>query len=296
MRLEQLSFFVEVCRSRSISLAASRVFMSQQNISTSIRKLEQELGFELFERTHHGVNLTPQGEEVLAKAEEILKAVNDLKKIGSSKEQQLTGELRVALVPYIALPEMIVDFYRQNPATSIKTTEKSPGEVIDDLNNGLADVGFIYLRMEEELLTPELEQVKLSKDKVYLCISKKLNYPRRQYSISEVLEMKLPLIVFDSLYDWTMEALDMLEEQKPLVYQAGIQVYKRMVLAGLAAGLATKTGLEQEIVFQKGDVDALRLEGYYLVVCMLYKKNPTSPLKEEFLSTILEKFREMSTD
>ena len=81
MRLEQLQFFVEVSRCRSISLAASRLFMTQQNVSSGIRKLEAELGFDLFERTPRGVVLTPQGEEVLVKAEEIIEEVESLKMI-----------------------------------------------------------------------------------------------------------------------------------------------------------------------------------------------------------------------
>ncbi len=79
MRLEQLYFFVEVSRSRSISLAASRLFMSQQNVSTGIRKLEAELGIQLFDRTHHGVVLTPKGQEALAQAKEIIEKVGQLK-------------------------------------------------------------------------------------------------------------------------------------------------------------------------------------------------------------------------
>ena len=301
MRLEQLSFFVEVSHCQSISLAASRLFMSQQNVSTAIRKLEAELGFELFERTHYGVVLTPQGEELLVKAEAILKEIDEIKMIGRSAGEHLTGELRVELVPYIALSEMIVDFYRQNPEVTIKTIEKSPAEIIANLNNGSTDVGFVYLRREETLETLGLEQERLSRDQLYFCVSKKLNYPKRSYTITELLEKKIPLIIFDSLHAWTLEALEMISEQQqneqqPLVYRADIQLYKRMILNGLAAGFATKMGLEQEIVFSRGEVDALKLKGLYLSVCMLYRKTPTSPLKEKFLSMIREKFLELGTN
>ena len=296
MRLEQLSFFVEVSHCQSISLAASRLFMSQQNVSTAIRKLEAELGFELFERNHYGVVLTPQGEKLLVKAEMILQEIDSIKKIGRSAKKPLTGEVRVEMVPYIALPGMIVDFYRQNPAATVKTTEKSPAEIISNLNKGLADVGFIYLRKEEALETPGLEQVKFSKDQLYFCVSKKLNYPKRNYTISELLQKKMPLIIFDSLYDWTLEAFDMINEQKPLVYRADVQLYKRMILNGLAAGFATKTGLEQEIVFSKGEVDVMKIKGLYLVVCMLYKKTPMSRVKKEFLNMVRENFLELGRD
>jgi len=302
MRLEQLRFFVEVSRRHSFSLAASHLFLTQQNISTGIRKLEEELGFKLFERTHQGVILTPLGEEVLVKAEEILEQVDGLKTIGRSASKQLTGELRVELVPYIALPEIIVYFYRQNPAVTIKTTERAPAEIITNLQQDTADVGFVYLRteetlsQEEDLKTPGLVQEKLSNDQLYLCVSKKLQFPKQSYSISEILEKKMSLVIFDSLYEWTMESFGMVNAEGPLVYRADTQVYKKMIQEGLAAGFATKMGLDQEIIFKKGEVNTLRIKGAYLTVCMLYKESPTSSLKTDFISMIRTKFQEMSTE
>ena len=302
MRLEQLRFFVEVSRRHSFSHAASHLFLSQQNISTGIRKLEEELGFKLFERTHYGVVLTPLGEEVLVKAEEILEQCDALKSIGRSASRQLTGELRVDLVPYIALPEIIVYFYRQNPAVSIKTTERAPAQIISNLQEGLADVGFVYLRneeslgKEEELDTPGLVQEKLSSDQLYLCVSKKLHFPKQSYTISELLEKKLSLVIFDSLYEWTMESFGMVNAEGPQVYRADTQVYKKMIQEGLAAGFGTKMGLDQEIIFKKGEVNTLKIKGSFLTVCMLYKESPTSSLKEDFISMIRTKFQEMSNE
>jgi|GEM_PF-1589917 len=301
MRLDQLRFFVEVSRRRSFSLAASHLFLSQQNISAGIRKLEEELGFKLFERTHTGVVLTPLGEEVLSRAEDILERVEGLQTIGQVCAEQLTGELRVELVPYIALPEMIVYFYRQNPAVSIKTLEKAPADIVSSLREGTADVGFVYLRKdaslgsEEVLDTPDLVQERLSVDQLYLCVSKKLHFARQNYSIGELLEKRMALAVFDSLYDWTMESFGMLNIDDLRVYRADAQVYKKMVLEGLAAGFATKMGLDQEIIFKKGEINALRIKDMYLTVCMLYKKGCMTPLKEDFINTIRTKFHELSS-
>ncbi|MCL2751013.1 MAG: LysR family transcriptional regulator [Coriobacteriia bacterium] len=302
MRLEQLRFFVEVSRRRSFSHAASHLFLTQQNISTGVRKLEEELGFKLFERTHSGVILTSLGEEVLVKAEEILEHCEALKAIGRAASRQLTGELRIELVPYIALPEIIVHFYRQNPAVSIKTTERAPGDIITSLQDGTADVGFVYLRTEEtlgkieELETPGLVQEMLSSDQLYLCVSKKLHFPKQSYTISELLDKKMSLVIFDSLYEWTMESFGMVSAEGPLIYRADAQVYKKMIQEGLAAGFGTKMGLDQEIIFKKGEVNTLRIKGSYLTVCMLYKESPSSSLKEDFISMIRTKFHEMSNE
>lgn len=290
MRLEQLSYFVEVSRSRSFSLAASRLYMSQQNISTGIRKLEEELGFKLFERTPQGVVLTPSGKDVLAQAEDILRRVDDLKLLRHPHEKQLTGELRLDLVPYIALPEMIIEFYTHNPAAAIKTTEKSPPEIIANVQEGSTDVGFIYVREDERIKASGLKQERIAEEQLFFCVSKKLDYPQRLYTEALLLEEQMPLIVFNCLYDWTMEILAGTGGKKPRVYRADTQLYRKMILEGLAMGFATSTGIEQEIIFKKDEVDAFAIEDYFLSVCMLYKKSPTSPLKERFLALTRERF------
>ena len=296
MRLDQLVYFVEVSRCRSITLAASHLFMTQQNISAGIRKLEDELGFALFERSHFGVELTPRGQKALVVAEEILAKVDDLSTIDLSDSEQLVGELNVELVPYIALPEMIVDFYKQNPAVTIKTTEKSPIEIISNLQDGLADVGFVYARDDEEFDIPGIEQEWLTREDLYFCVSKRLKYPRKSYSVDELMVRQLPFIIFNSLYDWTMDNLSEFIERIPPIYRADVQLYKQMILEGQAAGFATKTGIKQEIVFHRGEVDAFRISEQHLIVCMLYKKENSSPLKEGFLAMVREKFREMNPE
>lgn len=292
MRLEQLTFFLEVSRSNSVSLAASRLYMSQQNVSAAIRKLEDELGFALFDRTHQGVTLTPRGQEVLVAAEEIVAKVEALKLIGQDAAEELTGELRVNMVPYIALPEMIVDFYRYNPEVSIKTSEKSPAEVIEDIRNNEADIGFVYQRMGEDLDTSGFEQEILSEDQLYICVSKKLNFPKHSYTSDAFFEKRLPLVVFNGLYDWTIETIEQMGQKNHVVYRADIQLYRKMVIEGLAAGFATKTGIDQEVVFQKGEVDMFKISGVSLIISMLYKQQPTSNLKEVFLKLAREKFCE----
>ncbi len=70
-RLEQ---FVAVAESDTLADAATRVFVTQQALSTAIRRLENELGVSLFNREHRGLTLTPAGEDLLRNARAILTA------------------------------------------------------------------------------------------------------------------------------------------------------------------------------------------------------------------------------
>ena len=63
MRIEQLQQIIEIKKQRSISKAAKSLFISQPTLSNSLSSLEQEIQVTIFERTHSGVRLTPEGEE-----------------------------------------------------------------------------------------------------------------------------------------------------------------------------------------------------------------------------------------
>lgn len=79
MYLEQLNYFIEVAKTKSMSAAGHNLHVTQQNISKSIKQLEAELGIQLFLRTPHGIFLTDIGKSVYIDALEILTQINTFK-------------------------------------------------------------------------------------------------------------------------------------------------------------------------------------------------------------------------
>lgn len=84
MNILHLRYAIEVDRTRSISKAAENLFMNQSNLSRSIRELEQSLGVTLFRRTSKGMTPTPQGEEFLAHAKEIIAKIDQVESLYQS--------------------------------------------------------------------------------------------------------------------------------------------------------------------------------------------------------------------
>ena len=62
MQLEQFEYFIEVVKAGSINAASKNVYISQQNLNKSLHSLENELGFEILNRTRRGISLTEEGE------------------------------------------------------------------------------------------------------------------------------------------------------------------------------------------------------------------------------------------
>lgn len=81
MEIRQLQYLTESVRRKSFSQAAKVLYTTQPNISKSIRKLEDELGVELFQRGNVGVELTKEGKVVYDQALQILQSVKQMEEL-----------------------------------------------------------------------------------------------------------------------------------------------------------------------------------------------------------------------
>jgi DNA-binding transcriptional LysR family regulator len=88
MNLLHLKYAVEVAKAQSISKAAENLFMSQSNLSRAIKDLEKNLGISIFKRLSKGISVTPQGDEFLQYAANILRQVDEVESIYTGGETQ----------------------------------------------------------------------------------------------------------------------------------------------------------------------------------------------------------------
>ena len=72
MTLQQLRYAITIADSTSMNEAAKQLFISQPSLSSSIRDLEEELGMELFIRSSRGITLTPEGNEFIGYARQVM--------------------------------------------------------------------------------------------------------------------------------------------------------------------------------------------------------------------------------
>lgn len=95
MEISQLRYFLELCRQCSMSKAAVALNISPQGISISIRRLEKELGVELFFRSSSGLILTEAGEAVRKEAEAV---INHVDKISNLCTVRASGKINIPIV------------------------------------------------------------------------------------------------------------------------------------------------------------------------------------------------------
>ena len=76
MKLQQLEYVIAIAQEGSITAAAKKLYQAQPNISIALKELESEIGTQIFWRTPNGMVLTPEGEDFLVRAKEIVESMH----------------------------------------------------------------------------------------------------------------------------------------------------------------------------------------------------------------------------
>src|SRR4051794_35073816 len=123
MRLRQLESFVWVARLRSFRAAAERLHMTQPGVSIRIQELEKEVGASLIDRSKRGVNLTAEGRDCLAYAEQILSWSAELCLRAQSKNPRGRVSLGVSeMVAHTWLSDLLATMNSRYPEVQIDPT------------------------------------------------------------------------------------------------------------------------------------------------------------------------------
>ena len=175
MNFTQLNTFITVVETGSFQKAAATQYISQRAVSQSIGKLENELGFKLFERGKNKISITSQGQEFFLKTREILHSfsveINSLRHEAATTYQ----ELKVGYFsPFegALLLQKIFDANQKQPELKIKITEESIEHLISDVSLGILDLAFILDYGEQEFLTKNLTNKSIFQSKMVIGVSK----------------------------------------------------------------------------------------------------------------------------
>ena len=146
--LRQLTYLVELADRLNFRAAAEAQFVTQSTLSAGIKELESLLVTQLVERDKRHVRLTAVGEEVVARARELLSGATDLAAAARSAGAPLSGPLRLGAIPTIApflLPEVLPLLRRAHPALKLYLREDLTDRLLGRLRAGSLDVALIAL-------------------------------------------------------------------------------------------------------------------------------------------------------
>ncbi len=143
MTIDQFKYVIEVSKSGSISNAANKLFISQAALSNSIKKLEEEVGDNIFIRSAKGISLTPFGEEFLSHIKPICLQVEQIEKL-SQRNDKMVG-LSIATSGFNDMSIAISKIYKNNKNLNLKAEIKecSINEMIRLVSSELCDFGIL---------------------------------------------------------------------------------------------------------------------------------------------------------
>ncbi len=170
MNLRDLHYIVAVADLQSFGQAAERCFISQPTLSMQIKKLEESLGIQLFERTNKKVMITEAGLAIVESARRILEETNHIKQIAATAQDPLAGNLRLGAFPTLApylFPELVPAIKQNLPKIRLILVEEKTEQLLSQLSTGDLDMALLALPIEDD----SLNSMVLFEDEFFLAVS-----------------------------------------------------------------------------------------------------------------------------
>jgi len=148
MNLRDLLYLAAVAKHLHFGRAAEECNISQPTLSMQLKKLEDTLGVQLFERTNKSVMLTPIGKDITQRAERILSEAAQIRTLAKASKDPFAGEIRLGIFPTLApylLPTLMPKLKKQFPKLNILLVEEKTPLLIEKLTSGELDAAILAM-------------------------------------------------------------------------------------------------------------------------------------------------------
>jgi LysR family hydrogen peroxide-inducible transcriptional activator len=146
MNLQDLRYLVALAEHRHFGRAAEACNVSQPTLSSQIRKLEDELGVTLLERTNKRVDLTPVGSQILGHARRALTETGQMEAVAQAARDPLVGPLKLGVIPTLApylMPLILKPLKQACPQMTLELWEDQTRSLLDGLRNHRLDAALL---------------------------------------------------------------------------------------------------------------------------------------------------------
>ena len=174
MELRQLEYFQMASRLKNITRAAERLRVSQPNITVAIKKLEAELGIQLFDRSQKQLALTPEGAVFLNRIELALRNIQDAVLEVNDYKQLQKGTIKIGIPSMIGaylFPKIFSSFQRQYPHLDIYLYEEGSMAIREQLERDELDFGIVIISNASQ----SLQLLPMSTSQIAACVPE--NHP-----------------------------------------------------------------------------------------------------------------------
>src|SRR5579859_468498 len=160
MNLQDLRYLVAVAEHRHFGRAAEACNVSQPTLSSQIKKLEDELGVTLLERTNKRVDMTPVGRQILTHAQKALAEAGQMEAVARAARDPLVGPLKLGVIPTLApylMPLILKPLKQGYPELTIELWEDQTRALVEGLRNHRLDAALLATETD----APEITEIVL---------------------------------------------------------------------------------------------------------------------------------------
>ncbi len=296
MNTKQLHYVITLAHKGSFSRAADVLNITQPSLSQYIKKIEKQIGLELFDRTNGDVRLTDAGRVYIDTGRKILDLEHRMENSFTDLASYKTGSLIIGAAPYRAasmLPTIARSFQTLHPGMHLVVREGTTAELVEGMEHGEYDLALTLLPIDERLFAWE----KVMEEELVLAVPgnhppiSATTVPSRKYPSIDVKELdgKSLVMLTDAQYMQKQLANIMLDH-KVTVYPATIvkslEAQIEFVKAGVGMALVP-SGIErfckpEEVTFYSFNQPLPKRE----VVVMWRKDRKLSRMAEELKNVI----------
>jgi len=234
MTLQQLEYIVAVDTWRHFSTAAEKCHVTQPTLSMMIQKLEAELDIKIFDRTRQPVVTTAIGQKVIEQARITLNEAEVLKKIVVEQKGEITGELRIGIIPTLApylLPLFLTGFLKKYPNLKLKISELTTTQIIQELESQRLDAGILATPLK----VASIKEVPLFYEQFVVYASQNEKVMKKKYLLADDIDVNR-LWLLEEGHCLRSQVVNLCElkrketQHQNLDYEAGsIETLKKMV-------------------------------------------------------------------
>ncbi|GBF50880.1 transcriptional regulator [Leptospira ryugenii] len=243
MTLTQLKYIVAVEQHKSFARAAEQCLVAQPTLSLQIQKLEQELGFELFDRKKNPVVTTKIGAEIIKQAKLTLTETDKLYEIAGQFKDEPTGSISIGIIPTVGnylIPLVYQKLQTELGKVRIQISELPTSSIIEKLESDQLDLGILAtpLKISNLVEIPIYYEPFLA------------YYPEGARDKSKTVTMKniekYPLLVLGEEHCFRHQSLKICNHNAIAKIESGsVETLKRMVDMGIGVTLLPKLSISE---------------------------------------------------
>jgi LysR family hydrogen peroxide-inducible transcriptional activator len=297
MNLRDLQYLVALAEHRHFGRAAEACFVSQPTLSTQIKKLEDELGVPLVERTPRKVLLTEVGRDIAARARDVLNEIEQIRGVARRTLDPESGTVRLGIFPTLGpylLPHALPLVRKAFPKLELLLVEDKTEALLRLLREGKLDAAVLALPLHEDSLHTEF----LFEEPFLLAVSHDhpLAQQQGQLKLSDLSSQNLLLLEEGHcMRDQALEVCHMAGIGERSGFRAtSLETLRQMVAANVGITLLPSMAVKPPVA-QVENLHLIEFKGHppSRRVAMVWRK---SSAMDAFLKRLAEIFRQLPPD